>query len=632
MTILAGPSLPPVGTHPDPRGGGFPFLDPARGPAEVHVVSGSFGAGHDAAAREITIRLTRAGPPGAAVWDVVDLFPARVGRMLRSAYLKQLDVSPASWGLLLRHLEPGGRLHRAVTRALGVTSRRMLAATAGADLVVSTHPFASQALGRLRSSGRLATPVVTYLTDLSVHSLWVHRGVDLHLALHEVAARPGPGWGGRATVIEPLVPYAVPAGVADRTDYRVAWGLAPDARDRAGRRWLPGHRRPGGRRPPTWRPPAWPCRSSCAAATRPCGPGSRASTAWWRSGWRSDLPGLIRAADCVIQNAGGFTSLEALAAGVPVITYRCIPGHGLTNAAALEEAGLVPWARTVPALTILLARATAGAWSRRLPSAPAQTLVAALTGVPSLRPGMSTVTATLRAGTLAAGLAALGVAAPAVASLGPARRRLAPGLAGVSDTRHVALTYDDGPDPATTPLFLDLLERHGRTATFFLLGEHVVRHPGLVAEMAARGHELAVHGWDHTCVLLKRPGRLAGEIQETVEVIERVSGRRAGWYRPPYGVLSTPALVAARAAGLRTVLWSAWGRDWEARATPRRIVETLDRTLAPGGTVLLHDTDRTSAVGSWKGTLRASETLLARWEADGQAVGPLAEHRLRGRA
>jgi len=234
-----------------------------------------------------------------------------------------------------------------------------------------------------------------------------------------------------------------------------------------------------------------------------------------------------------------------------------------------------------------------------------------------------------RSAGLLLGATVAAVATPALASVGPARRRLAPGLAGISAAPHLALTYDDGPDPVSTPLFLDLLERHGRLATFFLLGEHVARHPALVAEMAARGHELAVHGWDHTCVLLKAPGRLAGEIQETVEVIVRITGQRAAWYRPPYGVLSTPALLAARAAGLRTVLWSAWGRDWEMRATPARIVRTVDRTLAPGGTVLLHDTDRTSAVGSWKGTLRASEALLERWDSEGRDVGPLREHGVR---
>ena len=228
----------------------------------------------------------------------------------------------------------------------------------------------------------------------------------------------------------------------------------------------------------------------------------------------------------------------------------------------------------------------------------------------------------------AAAAVAVAVAAPSVASIGPARRRLAPRLSGIAAAPHVALTYDDGPDPASTPLFLDLLDRHRRRATFFLLGEHVARHPGLVGEMAGRGHELAVHGWDHTCVLAVPPARLVAELADTVELLERLGGRRPRWYRPPYGVLSTPALVAARAAGLRPVLWSAWGRDWEARATPPRIVRTVGRTLAPGGTVLLHDTDRTSAPGSWRHTLAASELLLERWGRERQPVGPLRDHAL----
>ncbi|MGZ4449619.1 MAG: polysaccharide deacetylase family protein [Nocardioides sp.] len=232
---------------------------------------------------------------------------------------------------------------------------------------------------------------------------------------------------------------------------------------------------------------------------------------------------------------------------------------------------------------------------------------------------------------LAVGGALLAAAAygPALASVGPLRRALTPGLSGVGRAPHVALTYDDGPDPVSTPYFLDLLDAHGRTATFFLLGAHVERHPALVAEMAARGHELAVHGWDHVPVVLKRPATLARELRATVAAVERVTGQQPTWYRPPYGVLSAGALHAARTAGLRTVLWTAWGRDWEASATPERIVATVDRRLEPGGTLLLHDTDRTSAPGSWERTLAASTVLLDRWARTDAEVGPLREHHAR---
>jgi peptidoglycan/xylan/chitin deacetylase (PgdA/CDA1 family) len=203
---------------------------------------------------------------------------------------------------------------------------------------------------------------------------------------------------------------------------------------------------------------------------------------------------------------------------------------------------------------------------------------------------------------------------------------LLPRLSGISDRDHVALTYDDGPHGASTPAFLDLLDAHGLTATFFLLGAHLDAHRSLVLEMADRGHELAVHGWDHRCVALKRSGQLHDEVRRTVDLLQAITGRQPTWYRPPYGVLTTESLRAARSAGLRTVLWSAWGRDWSRAATPASVRRTVTAALRPGGTVLLHDTDRTSAPGSWRTTLAASEGLFADWAARGLAIGPLGRH------
>lgn len=219
---------------------------------------------------------------------------------------------------------------------------------------------------------------------------------------------------------------------------------------------------------------------------------------------------------------------------------------------------------------------------------------------------------------------------PSVTALRPIRRLLAPGLSatfvGKGRPGHVALTYDDGPNAASTPAFLDLLARHDRRATFFLLGDQLWIHRDLVASMAAAGHELAVHGWDHTCVATKRPGVLYDEVRRAKEMIEDLSGSPVRWYRPPYGISTAESLHAARRSDLRTVLWSAWGRDWERQATPASITRTVQRQLGTGGTVLLHDTDRTSAKGSWRATLDASDALLSAWHEAGVVVGPLREH------
>jgi peptidoglycan/xylan/chitin deacetylase (PgdA/CDA1 family) len=239
---------------------------------------------------------------------------------------------------------------------------------------------------------------------------------------------------------------------------------------------------------------------------------------------------------------------------------------------------------------------------------------------------MTSVPVVARALGVAAGVTAGLQLLPALTTVAPLRRAVLPRLAGTGKRRHVALTFDDGPDRVSTPRFLDLLAEREVTATFFLLGAYACREPVLVREMAAAGHELAVHGWEHDCIAMLRPGRLAGQLARSRDVVEDLTGHPVAYYRPPYGVMTAEGLYAARRAGLETVLWSAWGVDWSRRATPESIVSSVNRSLQPGGTVLLHDSDRTSAPGSWRRTLSATRSLLDHWAALEVPVGPLGEH------
>ncbi len=117
-----------------------------------------------------------------------------------------------------------------------------------------------------------------------------------------------------------------------------------------------------------------------------------------------------------------------------------------------------------------------------------------------------------------------------------------------------------------------------------------------------------------------------GDVLAARDLLAQVTGERAAWLRPPYGALAASTLTAARAAGLRPVLWTTWGRDWREEATPESVIEDVTATLVPGATVLLHDSDCTSAPGSWKNTLAALPVLAERWHALGLDVGPLREH------
>jgi peptidoglycan/xylan/chitin deacetylase (PgdA/CDA1 family) len=103
------------------------------------------------------------------------------------------------------------------------------------------------------------------------------------------------------------------------------------------------------------------------------------------------------------------------------------------------------------------------------------------------------------------------------------------------------------------------------------------------------------------------------------------------FWRPPNGVLSGAGLVAAAAFHLTPVLWTADGRDWDAAATPESIRARIGRRLGPGGVVLLHDSDVTSAPGSWRAALEALPGIVADCRAAGWSVGPLREHGPPGR-
>jgi peptidoglycan-N-acetylglucosamine deacetylase len=225
-----------------------------------------------------------------------------------------------------------------------------------------------------------------------------------------------------------------------------------------------------------------------------------------------------------------------------------------------------------------------------------------------------------------AGAAAVAHAGPGITAIGPLRRRWFPSLAGAGAADHVALTFDDGPDPASTPHFCDLLADHGVRATFFLLGSMVERAPKLAAELAAAGHETGVHGWDHRNMLLRGPRAVYDDMARARDAVAEATGAAPRLFRPPYGVLTSAALWAAARLGMRPLLWTCWGRDWTEQATPGSVFNTIRRDLAGGATVLLHDSDCTSAPQSWRSALGALELLLDECGRNGWRAGPAREH------
>ncbi|MDQ6783336.1 MAG: polysaccharide deacetylase family protein [Actinomycetota bacterium] len=248
---------------------------------------------------------------------------------------------------------------------------------------------------------------------------------------------------------------------------------------------------------------------------------------------------------------------------------------------------------------------------------------------PGRRPADLDATGTVRLAPIAVGALSAAVLvhlAPAITSWRSLRCRVLPTLSGVGDDPHVALTFDDGPDPVSTPAFLDTLDELGWRATFFCLGQQVRRDPDLTREVVRRGHELGVHGDVHTSHLRRPVTWTVPDLLRARDLVAEVSGVEPAWFRPPYGAVAASSLAAAHRAGVQTVLWTSWGRDWRAEATAETVVADVERTWHPGATVLLHDSDITSAPNCWHSALGALPLLAERWAARGLSVGTLGEH------
>ncbi len=215
-----------------------------------------------------------------------------------------------------------------------------------------------------------------------------------------------------------------------------------------------------------------------------------------------------------------------------------------------------------------------------------------------------------------AGVAAAGYVLPALTGPWPVLRPQGAlrGLFGVEDrtasATGYALTFDDGPHPQGTPAVLEILARAGVRATFFLVGEQIVRNPGLAGEIAAAGHVVGAHCHRHRNLLRLTPWQVREDILRARAIIEGATGCSPTLYRPPYGMLNAAALALARRNGWRTLLWSHWGRDWEARATPESIAAELTAGVGEGAVLLLHDADDYSAPSSWRRTAAALPRVL----------------------
>lgn len=188
-------------------------------------------------------------------------------------------------------------------------------------------------------------------------------------------------------------------------------------------------------------------------------------------------------------------------------------------------------------------------------------------------------------------VAALVVAgALTLAAVSPGARGFVPAVTrGPTQAPRVALTFDDGPDPLTTPRVLAALAAAGVHATFFLVGAKARREPALARRLRDEGHEVGAHGHEHRWTVMLTSARATRDLRDASDAIAASCGVRPTAVRPPYGV-TTPAFAAAvRRLGLSVVGWSVRSFDTVRAGDPAALARRLAASARPGSIILLHD-------------------------------------------
>jgi len=151
----------------------------------------------------------------------------------------------------------------------------------------------------------------------------------------------------------------------------------------------------------------------------------------------------------------------------------------------------------------------------------------------------------------------------------------------------VALTFDDGPDPATTPAVLDILAEEDVPATFFVVGSKAAAHPDVIRRALAQGMGIGIHGWDHVGMAERDRQFVVDQLTRTLEVLWSLDADPC-LFRPTYGQLNDTMFDVADQLGLTTVKWDVAPRDWSAPGVEEVVSRVIDAVKA-GSIVLMHD-------------------------------------------
>ena len=180
----------------------------------------------------------------------------------------------------------------------------------------------------------------------------------------------------------------------------------------------------------------------------------------------------------------------------------------------------------------------------------------------------------------------------------------------------LALSYDDGPTDPWTMKLLEVLDKHQVAATFFMMGRHVRERPEIARAVAAAGHAIGNHSFNHPNLIFAGDARLRQELEETSAAIEEATGERPFLFRPPFGARRPGTFKVVEELKMFPVMWRVTCFDWAAKSH-EEILKHARRQIAGGEIVLLHDGGHLRMGEDRSHTVRASDELIGEYKDKG---------------
>ncbi len=196
---------------------------------------------------------------------------------------------------------------------------------------------------------------------------------------------------------------------------------------------------------------------------------------------------------------------------------------------------------------------------------------------------------------------------------------------GNRDLPMVSLTFDDGPSEKFTPQILDILKEHGIYATFFLIGDHVLKYPEIARRIVKEGHELGNHTQNHRNIPTLSKLDLIREIIGATSKITEITGVFPDYIRPPRGLYDTRFRKLTTLLGQKIVLWSISSRDWRNGVSEEAVVQNVISKVRNGDIILFHDSGSLlhHEGGDRSATVKALPKIIKKLQSKGLQIVPL---------